>query len=122
MPSQVSCTTTEKTPYRKHWGRNYWPYPSAQFVSSSGHIASALVTNFLGQVHYFYDLLQKAELFPVIPVTQIDGAPARALLGVTEVQMDDVFDVQRRRRLKNPTLRVDADANGVRELHRAVQF
>jgi len=35
-------------------------------------------------------------------VTQVDKAHVRGLLGVTHVQVDDIFDVVRRRRLAEP--------------------
>lgn len=103
--SQVAITSTLKTTYPAHWGRNYWPRPTASMVSPTGYIGSADV-DYMASLAYnlTFGLAQK-EFFTVVPVTQIQGRPARGLLGVTKVQVDNVWDVQRRRRLRNTTYR-----------------
>jgi len=100
---QVAYTTTELTPYRKHWGRNYWPAPGALNQILGGHIDPNFVDAWIQIVHDAYQGLMSNEFFPVVAVTQIDKAPARALLTLNGVQMDDVPDVIRRRRPENPT-------------------
>jgi len=108
---QVALTTTNRTAYRLHWGRNYWPFPAAAHVLGSGHATAALVDAMANNTRACFTALGNAELFPVVPVVQINNAPARALLGITDVQVDDIFDVQRRRRLKNAT-RVSRASDG----------
>lgn len=95
---QVSVTTTEKTPFPHHWGRNYWPTPSATLCSPSGRISVVNVDAIATGISNVYNGLMAAEFFPVVPVTQVQKQPWRGLLTVTSVQVDDVFDVQRRRR------------------------
>lgn len=106
MPPQVCTTVTEITPSRAHWGRFYTPTIGATAITSSGRLlasaAQALATN----TAVTYEALQQAEFFPVVPVTQSNKIPLRALQVVNAVQVDDVIDVQRRRRLKIPLLKV----------------
>jgi len=105
MPRQVAVTSTELTPYARHWGRNYWPCPAAPLVGSTGSLGSLYQTTLAQLVHDRYAALQDKDYFPVVPVTQVQPGgkktpiyPYRGLLGVTGVQVDDVFDVVRRRR------------------------
>lgn len=110
LPPQCAVTSTEITAYPRHWGRNYWPAPAASTVGSQGHIGSVAQNALATAVHDAYDALQAAEFFPVVPVTQfkdVSGVqPARALLSVNAIQVDDVFDVIRRRRTHTATTRV----------------
>jgi hypothetical protein len=46
-----------------------------------------------------YGALMAAEFFPVVPVTQVDKLASRGLLTVQEIQVDNVPDVIRRRRI-----------------------
>jgi hypothetical protein len=103
---QVAYTTTELTPYRKHWGRNYWPAPAPSLQIAGGHILATAVDQWCQLVHDAYQSLMSNEFFPVVAVTQIDNVPARALLTLRGVQMDDVPDVIRRRRPENATHRM----------------
>ena len=103
---QVSITSTDRTAYAKHWGRNYWPHPSAGTVTQPGFVSSATVTALANAVHTCYGALMAAGYFPVVAVTQVDKQPMRGLLTVNEVQVDNLFDVVRRRRPKLPTQRV----------------
>jgi hypothetical protein len=64
-------------------------------------------------VHDAFQNLMSEEFFPVVPITQIQtggpssgSVPTRALLTMSGVQMDDVPDVQRRRRPENATHRM----------------
>jgi hypothetical protein len=95
---QVAMTSTERTAYPRHWGRNYWPRPASNQAISGGFIQSAQVDTFISSLQSVYATLMGAEFFPVVPVTQIQGGPARGLLTVHELQVDNLFDVQRRRR------------------------
>lgn len=100
---QIAATTTDRTAYPKHWGRNYWPMPSANYIAGAGNLTAAFVDSVGGGLHTCYAQLMTQEFFPVVTVTRINKAPGRGLLGVTEVQMDDVPDVVRRRRPKDAT-------------------
>lgn len=102
--AQVAFTITEKTPWPKHWGRMYIG-PMGHILTSSGRISSANVDAIATATNTLYGALGDAELFPVVPVTQLDKDPRRCLLGVTQIQVDDVPDVIRRRRLAGTTYR-----------------
>lgn len=108
QPPQVAATTTDKTAYPKHWGRNYWPYPDHNKVSPTGHWTAAMCDGFGSALAGRYATLMAAQIFPVTVVTQIQKAPARGLLTVTQLQMDDVPDVIRRRRPSQTTHRYDS--------------
>lgn len=95
---QVALTSTEQTTYPKHWGRNYWPYPGALFEGNNRYVKHTVVDAFAAAQASVYSNLMTAEFFPVVPVTQVDKVPTRGLLGVTQIQIDDVYDVIRRRR------------------------
>lgn len=106
---QVAVTTTDRTAYAKHWGRNYWPHPGGTIVSSGGYIGSANVDSLAQLVHDQYAALMANEFFPVVPITRYtlgdQVVPARGLLTVSELQVDNLFDVMRSRRPKKATYR-----------------
>jgi hypothetical protein len=101
---QMACAVTEKTPWPKHWGRFYLPAIAAT-SSTGGRWANATVDTVAGHVNTLYQGLAAAELFPVVPVTQVDKDPLRALIGVEKIQIDNVPDVVRRRRPASVTYR-----------------
>lgn len=102
---QGSFTTTDRTTYARHWGRNYWPFPSLSgtTITGDGYITTALTDSWGQAVHDQYQNMMTKEFFPVVPVTQVSGVPTRGLLTLTELQMDNVPDVIRRRRPKFAT-------------------
>lgn len=102
---QVAVTSTDRTAYPRHWGRNYWPHPGSGVVSSGGYISQANVDSWATAVQSCYQTLMASEYFPVVVVTQVDKVPTRGLLTVSEVQVDNVFDVVRRRRSHKTTYR-----------------
>jgi hypothetical protein len=96
---QVAFSTTDKTAYPRHWGRNYWPFPGAFTASNTdGQVSSAAVDLMATMIHTLYDTLQGLEFYPVVPITQMNKLPARALVTVDQIQVDSVLDVIRRRR------------------------
>lgn len=101
LPYQVACAITEKTPFPRHWGRFYLPGVNGTLLTTNGRwLMVGGVNDILAAVDTAYEALSTAQLYPVVPVTQVNKAPARGLLGVTSLQVDDVPDVQRRRRPK----------------------
>lgn len=110
---QVAATHTELTAYRKHWGRSYWPCPSSSQMALDGHLGTPLVDAFGTGIANEYAALQAAEFFPVVVVTQVQGLPARGLLTVTDVQVDNVPDVIRRRRPHTTTHRARLGRSGM---------
>lgn len=109
--TQVAVTSTDITPYRRHWGRSYWPCPAGRFVQADGHIDPALVDAFSSGLANEFAALQTAEFFPVVVVTQVNKSPVRGLLTIEDVQLDNVFDVIRRRRTHTTTHRARAVAS-----------
>lgn len=101
MPYQVALSVTEKTPLPKHWGRFYIPNPAAVGFDAFGRwMYSSAIAGYVGTA---YDDLADANFYAVVPVGK-----SRALLGVTSLQVDDVPDVQRRRRPRQTLVRAVA--------------
>lgn len=96
LPDQIACTCTFKTPSRKHWGRVYLP-----------GFAKSTVDGTYGRFNNGgCDIVAAA--FNAF-ATSLDGAGYRlgvwsyqkqAFMDVDQVQVDNVVDVQRRRRAK----------------------
>jgi hypothetical protein len=104
---QVAFTSTERTTYAGHWGRNYWPHPAGDPVIAGGFASTAFVDAWATAVHDAYSALMAEEFYPVVPVTTYKqgdvSVPTRGLLTVTQVQVDNLFDVIRSRRPKKST-------------------
>jgi hypothetical protein len=99
MPYQVACSVTEKTAFPRHWGRVYWPgIVSSTIQAAGGRWSTTFVDTIAGAFNTAYNTLATAGFYPVVPVTQVNKLPARGLLGVEKVQVDDVPDVIRSRR------------------------
>jgi len=114
MPYQVATSVTLKTAWPRHWGRVYIPNPwhSGGLVDVKGRLVAAHRTAVADAVHDFITALADDDFLVVVPVTQLqNGGPGagsvafHALLGVNEVVVDDVPDVQRRRRPKQVAAR-----------------
>lgn len=106
LPPQVAVSVTEKTAYPRHWGRTYLPPLHVNAVAASGYISAQVVANIADGVSNMFASLHQDELYPVVPVVQVDKEPFRGLLTVNEIQVDNVFDVIRRRRSATTTQRV----------------
>jgi hypothetical protein len=102
---QVALTSTDRTTYPRHWGRNYWPFPGSGLTTALGYVPNATCDSWALAVHDTYAALMAKEFFPVVPVTQVQKVPTRGLLGVTAVQVDNLPDVMRSRRPKFTTYR-----------------
>jgi len=98
---QVSISSTDKTAYPRHWGRNYWPFPGVGAGFTTGwQLSQSQVDGLANAMHTFYGAMQGSEFFPVVPITQMNKQPARALVTVNQVQVDSNVDVIRRRRAR----------------------
>jgi len=104
-PGQVAMSITEKTPWPKHWGRWYFPYCLNTGMTAGGRWGTTQIDAVAAAVNTCYNALGGAELFPVVPVTQVNKDPMRALIGVEKIQIDDIPDVVRRRRLADTQYR-----------------
>ncbi len=103
---QQCCSITEQTASRRNWGRFYTPTISSQQLDVAGRLTVANVNGLATAVHDLYHTWMLAEFFPCVPVTQSGKAPVRALQTVSAVAVDDVMDVQRRRRFRTPKTHV----------------
>lgn len=104
---QVALTSTERTAYPGHWGRNYWPHPGAALCTDNGYVLSSAVDSWALTLFNELQLMAAAEYFIVVPTTQYTVGdvvyPARGLLTVSEIQVDNLFDITRSRRPKKST-------------------
>lgn len=122
-PPQVAVTVTEKAGTKPHWGRFYMPAPMSTTLTEYGRIDSVFQTALANAADTLYESLKAAGLpvvvyRPALPLRQTaaekragttpGSLPARdaSAWTVDELQVDDVFDVIRSRRWKNPTLRL----------------
>jgi hypothetical protein len=103
MPFQVALSVTERTSIPKHWGRFYLPGFQAQAMETAtgtgrwGSTTQATVANATATL---YEDLASSGLVPVVVQVQRDKVYAPALNTVTEIVVDDIPDVIRRRRPK----------------------
>jgi hypothetical protein len=116
LPHQVAVTVTERTMVRKRWGRLFLPAPSSNVVMSGG---GRLTTGFLGVVaDALADAYSAMLAEDIVPVVYSPAQPSRTrrsgatlpakpagALKVNTLQVDNVPDVIRSRRLKAVTAR-----------------
>jgi hypothetical protein len=97
LPDQVSVSVTYKTPSRKHWGRSYMPTLNQGVIDTTyGRLTNGHCTAVANAMR---TLLQTTGSSGACkPVVASIGH--RALLTIKELQVDNVPDIQRRRRVK----------------------
>jgi len=115
LPPQVSLTITEKTDVRKSWGRWYLPAMVSSYADSDGRVPSAQVDLLAGFAVTFYNACRTSNMTPVvfsIPKPERPKKPSGTLpaqggiaLEVTSIQVDNLWDVIRRRRYDAATYR-----------------
>ena len=93
---QVACSLTFRTGIRRSWGRTYMPY--SYTFTSSGNLPSAMVDSIASSV----DTLVRAADGDGFKLVVISRRYSSALT-VEHIEVDDVFDVIRRRRWKAST-------------------
>lgn len=106
LAPQTAVTITERTAWPKHWGRLYLPWPAIDTGTAIGRIDTSRMNTWMNAANTLYNGLATAEFYPVNPVTQVNKQWYPALLTINTIAMDDVFDVVRRRRLRNVVTRV----------------
>lgn len=102
---QVALSVTEKTAWPRHWGRFYIPTLGLG-LAASARFSSTTCTTVATAAGALMNGLMDDQLPLVVPSTQADGTLSGYLLAVNSIQVDDVPDVQRRRRPKQPAVRV----------------
>lgn len=107
LPYQVAFSVTERTSIPRHWGRFYLPGFTANATSAAnaGRWEASTIGTIANAAETLYAACAAAELFFVVPSTQQDNILGPALLGVTNIQIDDVPDTIRRRRPKQTLIR-----------------
>lgn len=105
LPYQVAPTVTFRTAWARHWGRIYLPTPPTTMIDTNGRLTSTYTTSTGTAAKTMLSSLHDAGFYPVVPVGQLDKNSFHALLGITAVVVDDVPDIQRRRRAKQPAVR-----------------
>jgi hypothetical protein len=101
LPPQVAMTVTNRTAVRKEWGRMYIPSPGAQQLhTSNGRITTATVDNLATATDALYASSTAADFIPVVW-----GKARNKTFSIEATQVDDLFDVQRRRRWDAPIYR-----------------
>jgi len=103
---QPCSTITEITSSRANWGRCYLPSLSPGAVGTNGRITGGTVTALATAAGGAYSTLFDSQFPPVVPTTSVNKMPVRTLQTVSGVRVDDVIDIQRRRRHKHFVTRV----------------
>lgn len=105
LPYQVSLSVTERTVLRKHWGRFYLPCPSTDLLDANGRWKSASIEAIAAIVGDMYEWWSNHDYLPVVA-----SPGGRTLYSVTQIQVDDIPDIQRRRRARTTLLRAQVPA------------
>lgn len=122
LPPQTALSVTERAGSKLHWGRLYLPsfsYRNAsntELLTANGRPTSAFCSAVADAFDTMYEALRTANLpvvvyRPPLPERETKGGatlPARTASAwtVDTLAVDDVADVIRSRRWKNPTVRV----------------
>jgi hypothetical protein len=97
LPPQVSTTVTLMTPLRKYWGRMYLPAPRTGALNASGTSRGRWDTGFVDDwCDDTKDMFNDLGAIGLIPA--VYSRAGNAFMAVTGVEVDDVPDIQRRRR------------------------
>lgn len=100
VPYQVSGTCTLRTAFPRHWGRIYLPTPGVASFDTSGRLVSGYRTAIANGMRALVNGLADDGFLVAVPMTDLGKQTFHGLLGVSDVVVDDVPDVQRRRRPK----------------------
>lgn len=104
---QAAMSVTLRTATRPHWGRIYLPgITSSEIGGTQGRFDTAPITAVANAFAEFQDDLAGQGFHLVVPVTQQQQLYAQGLNWVTEIAVDDIPDVIRRRRPKQVKTRV----------------
>jgi len=106
LPYQNAISVTLKTPDRKHWGRFYLPgLTYASLTANTGRLTTTVAQSLANATAQMINDLWEAEFQVVVPITQHNKVLGGQLSTVKSVQVDDIADVIRRRRAKQPVVR-----------------
>src|SRR3954454_23148267 len=105
LPYQVAMSVTFKTAAPRHWGRVYIPGLTPNDVDTNGRWGPVTISLVANQTAELVDDLAAKGFQLAVPMTQHDGSLVGALNTVTGIQVDDIPDVIRRRRLSTAKIR-----------------
>lgn len=93
---QIAMTVTFKTASRRHWGRVYLPGLSRALIDTTyGRWSNSICDQVATSFNTLFTSLNTGG-FDVV----VWSYPKQAFLTVTEIQVDNIVDIQRRRRAK----------------------
>lgn len=104
-PYQAAMSMTFRTAQRKHWGRVYLPGVGTGETANFGRFTSLAVTTVANAGAHMVDYLQSRDFLVFVPTTQVGGNFHAGQQTITEVVVDDIPDVIRRRRPKQPAIK-----------------
>lgn len=111
LPPQCACTVTEILEAgdvdghsRRHWGRFYLPGMVQQSLTTDGRFTSTFVNGLANAAEILYDDTTTATLWPIVWVHT--GSSTWGHAKVTQIRVDDIVDIQRRRRYDSYNVRV----------------
>lgn len=94
---QVASTITFRTAVRRSWGRTYFPM-CAVGITTTGNLTTAVCDQLCTASHTLLTSAAAADFQQVVYSPRLSAA-----LGIEKVEVDDVFDIVRRRRWKSST-------------------
>src|SRR6476660_7174678 len=101
LPPQVASTITFRVAPRRSWGRTYLPGLCTPALTSEGGLANATVDALANATDTLVHTANAAD-FPLVVVSN----HLNATLVVEAIEVDDVLDIQRKRRYKHYQYRV----------------
>jgi hypothetical protein len=104
-PYQVAMSVTFRTAQRRHWGRVYLPGCSSSDTQQFGRFLNGAITSIADATAKLHKEAGADGFWLMVPTTQVDSRFHVALQTVTEVVVDDVPDVIRRRRPKQASIK-----------------
>jgi hypothetical protein len=109
-PYQVAATVTWNTGWPKHWGRIYVPSPMIGTTpfDANGRFIAGYRNALGGATKTLHDALAAHDFLITVPVGQVGKVAWHGLLGVSAIVVDDIPDVQRRRRARQAAARYTA--------------
>jgi len=99
LPPQVSLSITFRTDKRKTWGRFYLPGPARSLCSDTGRIDSAAADSILNATHALTSRASSGGSLTVFSRKEWTHHDPQL------IQIDDIFDVIRTRRYREPHFR-----------------
>jgi hypothetical protein len=101
LPPQVATTLTFRTAVRRSWGRTYIPGLTTSHLTSEGGLANAKVDALATATNTLVHTANDAD-FPLV----VTSVHLNAVLNCEATEVDDVLDIQRKRRYKHYQYRV----------------